>query len=130
LPYHGDCLEGLASGSAIRARWGRPTEEVTDEQAWALEGECLALGLVKPDLHPVVAQDHRRRRRYETAVPAAARYLTRVRKKADEPILAPKGRGPTDLQPFPLQRSHFCGAMKGTVRRSMDPLSERPARKL
>jgi fructokinase len=45
-PYHGDCLEGLASGNAIRARWGRRPEEIPNEQAWVLEGEYLALGLV------------------------------------------------------------------------------------
>jgi len=45
-PYHGDCLEGLASGDAIRARWGRPAQEITDERAWELEAEYLALGLV------------------------------------------------------------------------------------
>jgi fructokinase len=45
-PYHGDCLEGLASGDAIRTRWGRPAEEITDEHAWVLEAEYLALGLV------------------------------------------------------------------------------------
>jgi fructokinase len=45
-PYHGDCWEGLASGRAVEARWGRPAIEVTDEAAWALEARYLALGLV------------------------------------------------------------------------------------
>jgi fructokinase len=44
-PFHGDCLEGLASGTAMRARWGRPAEELTDPAAWELEAEYLALGL-------------------------------------------------------------------------------------
>jgi fructokinase len=45
-PYHGDCFEGLASGDALRARWGRPPEEITDERAWQQEAEYLALGLL------------------------------------------------------------------------------------
>lgn len=45
-PYHGDCLEGLASGSAMRERWGRPAEELDDEAPWELEATYLALGLV------------------------------------------------------------------------------------
>ncbi|MDP9257740.1 MAG: ROK family protein [Actinomycetota bacterium] len=45
-PYHGDCFEGLASGDAVRARWGRPPEELTDERVWVLEAEYLALGLL------------------------------------------------------------------------------------
>ena len=46
-PYHGDCLEGLASGEAIRQRWGCPGEELADNSAvWELESEYLALGLM------------------------------------------------------------------------------------
>ncbi len=37
-PYHGNCLEGLASGPAIERRWGRKGIELTDIPAvWELE---------------------------------------------------------------------------------------------
>ena len=46
-PFHGDCWEGLASGRAIEARWGRsPLELDGDEGVWALQAQYLALGLV------------------------------------------------------------------------------------
>jgi fructokinase len=46
-PMHGDCWEGLASGSSIAARWqARPEELDDDHPAWALEAEYLALGIV------------------------------------------------------------------------------------
>ena len=45
-PYHGDCFEGLASGGALRARWGTSGEELVDPAAWELEAEYLALGVV------------------------------------------------------------------------------------
>jgi fructokinase len=45
-PYHGDCLEGLASGPAIQARWGKPAEDLPPgHAAWALEAHYLALGV-------------------------------------------------------------------------------------
>jgi len=45
-PYHGDCLEGLASGTALEARWGCAADEIEDDAAWALEARYLALGLL------------------------------------------------------------------------------------
>jgi fructokinase len=45
-PYHGDCWEGLASGRAMEARWGRPAHELMSDAAWGLEARYLALGLV------------------------------------------------------------------------------------
>ena len=45
-PYHGDCLEGLASGPAMQARWGKAAQDLApDHPAWTLEAHYLAHGL-------------------------------------------------------------------------------------
>lgn len=45
-PYHGDCLEGLASGPAMEARWGAPADSLPeDHPAWDLEAAYLAYGV-------------------------------------------------------------------------------------
>jgi fructokinase len=45
-PYHIGCLEGVACGPAIEARWGRAAGELpADHPAWALEARYLALGV-------------------------------------------------------------------------------------
>jgi fructokinase len=45
-PYHGDCFEGLASGEAMRLRWGKSAHDLDDDAAWQLEAHYLALGLM------------------------------------------------------------------------------------
>ena len=42
-PWHGDCLEGLASGPAIAARWGTAATHLSPaHEAWNVEADCLA----------------------------------------------------------------------------------------
>jgi len=44
--YHGDCLEGLACGPSIQARWGvRGDQLPIDHPAWKLEAHYIALAL-------------------------------------------------------------------------------------
>lgn len=46
-PFHGDCLEGLASGPAIEQRWGMPAGQLPpDHAAWRLEAHYLGAGVV------------------------------------------------------------------------------------
>lgn len=44
--YHCNCVEGLASGSAIKARYGIPASELLDrDEVWDLEAEYIAKAL-------------------------------------------------------------------------------------
>jgi len=46
-PYHGDCLEGVACGPAMQARWGLPARDLSPSHpGWALEAHYLSLSLV------------------------------------------------------------------------------------
>ncbi|MFC7321777.1 ROK family protein [Halobacillus campisalis] len=46
-PYHQDCLEGMASGPAIEARWGKAGVELSeDPRVWEIEAHYLAQALV------------------------------------------------------------------------------------
>jgi len=46
-PFHGDCLEGLASGPAFAKRWGREAKDVDPQHcAWELEAAYLAHGVL------------------------------------------------------------------------------------
>ena len=45
-PYHGDCLEGLATGVAIGKRWGQKAETLlAGHPVWELEAHYLSLAL-------------------------------------------------------------------------------------
>lgn len=45
-PFHGECWEGIASGTAIEKRTGQPAETLSnDHPVWKLEARYLGLGL-------------------------------------------------------------------------------------
>ncbi len=46
-PFHGACLEGMASGPAVAARWGAPAETLPPgHPAWDMEARYLASGFM------------------------------------------------------------------------------------
>ncbi len=57
-PYHGDCLEGLASGPAIEERWGKPGWDLPpDHPAWILEARISGFGDCQFYLYAVTGAD-------------------------------------------------------------------------
>lgn len=43
-PFHGGCLEGLASGTSLHKRWGKLANDLSDDhKAWEIEANYLAL---------------------------------------------------------------------------------------
>lgn len=50
-PYHGDCLEGLASGPAIKARWGHDLSTASPEQIALIADYAAQLGAALVLLH-------------------------------------------------------------------------------
>jgi fructokinase len=45
-PYHAHCWEGIASGTAIAARVGRPAQDLTpDDPVWEIEAQYLAMAI-------------------------------------------------------------------------------------
>ncbi len=49
-PFHGDCLEGVASGPAIEERWGVRAEELGSNTERAVEFEAFSLGYAMANL--------------------------------------------------------------------------------
>lgn len=105
-PFHGDCLEGLASGTAIRERWGGPAEELTDPEAWELEARYLAHGLA--NLVTVVSPE---RIVLGGGVGRVAGLADRVRTRLAE-VLAAYVEAPEVVPPGLGPRSGVIGAIE------------------
>lgn len=43
--FHGDCLEGIASGYAMAQRYGKEPEKITDLEIWNIEAQYIASAL-------------------------------------------------------------------------------------
>jgi len=129
-PYHGDCLEGLASGPAIKARWSRPAGELPgDHAAWDYEAAylaeiCVALTVI---LSPerivlgggVMQQRHLLPRIRERTRALIGDYIAHERLKGDlESYIVPPGLGP---------RSGIAGALAMASARAAGGAADRLA---
>jgi fructokinase len=92
-PFHQDCLEGLASGHAMRLRFGAPEALPPEHKAWALEAAYLgqALATIAAILSPqriivgggVMHQPHLLPRIREACAQTLHGYLPRLKTPSD-----------------------------------------------
>jgi fructokinase len=93
-PFHGDCLEGLASGPAITARWGASLSELSPDHpaqdiiAWYLAQLVVTLQSIMEPARVILGG----------GVTATPGLIERVRSKADE-----------------LGQGYFCGKASDIV---------------
>ena len=103
-PFHADCLEGLASGSAMQLRFGPPESLPPTHQAWALEAAYLgqALATIVTILSPqrliigggLMHETHLLPRIREACARALHGYLPSLKTPSDvETYLVPPGLG-------------------------------------
>jgi len=105
-PYHGDCLEGLASAVALRARWGAAPQTLpAGHEAWPLQARYLALGVVA-----IAAVLSPRRVALGGGVMRAAGLLERVRHEV-EARLAGYVRAPELVAPALGERAGVLGGL-------------------
>jgi fructokinase len=105
-PFHGDCLEGLASGTAIAAAWGTPLSELAaDHPAWRIEADYL--GQLCATLILTVAPEHivlgggvmAQERLFAMARAETARRLAGYAARWDEAVLAERITPPGCTEP-------------------------------
>jgi fructokinase len=92
-PFHEDCLEGLASGTAIQRRFGDPETLPPEHEAWALEAAYLgqALATIVTILSPqriitgggVMRQLHLIPRIHEACAQVLRGYVPRLNAASD-----------------------------------------------
>ncbi len=112
-PFHGDCLEGLASGPAIEQRWGVKAESLDrDHPAWTLEAQYIAAALTNYTftLAPqriILGGGVMRRQRLFPLIRESVRrllgdYFPEIAARMDEYIVAPQLG----------DRAGICGALQ------------------
>lgn len=89
--FHGDCIEGLASAPALKARWGVDAAELSDgHPAWDIEAHYLAHLAVNLVLTTAVSQVI-----FGGGVCARAGLVARIRDKA-KALIGPYGTAAPD----------------------------------
>lgn len=103
-PFHKDCVEGLASGPAMKARWSvRPPDLPDDHPAWAIEADYIAAlcanltYIVRPDRiilgGGVMQRSHIYRLVREALAEKLAGYDASIRKLDLEHYISEPGAG-------------------------------------